>query len=174
MKQSGKTKFLVCGIILTPLCLLLVGLPLSLSVRASGLWTSRVTCSSLKLLASLWRGQRVYCHVFLIMSPQKSPLTFLLSKTRHILPLHICFSFKQQSVRLMLLFSGWMNAYIHCILNADAVFSTVWHFNGLSAGFAREDRELGPPPWFHFELLLKSSEQNSCKSLPSWILLEIK
>lgn len=58
---------------------------------------------------------------FLITSLQEGPLTFLPSKMKHFFPIRIFLYFWRQSVRLMLLFSGWINAYTCSVLNADAV-----------------------------------------------------
>jgi len=60
MKPSGKTKILLCGIILTPLCLTLLRLALSFSIWTSALRVNRVICSNTNLPASL-QTRRHFC-----------------------------------------------------------------------------------------------------------------
>lgn len=64
MKQSGKTKFLLCGIILTPLhvCLTLVWLAFSFSICTyHTLWADGVIYSNAKLPTPLWTRGHFCC-----------------------------------------------------------------------------------------------------------------
>lgn len=124
MKQSGKTKFLLCGIILTPLCLALVGLAFSFSIQTyHALWVDGVICSNAKLPTPLWTRGHFCCGM---TSEQCHDTGALLSGTtregaavsyRCFSPLSLCYTPQTTPAPFLFLLHLWILVPHHCFLS---------------------------------------------------------